>query len=245
MNEMPSPPPSSFKWLKCLELGYEKNTTATPNNHHPCCFRCGKSQEKLFNCARCQVATYCSKECQIQDWKGTDGSMGHKHTCPNYKRVGHEMTFAVEEDKHDAKTELYGRIRFYICPYAVHQSLTVGKGFLFVQSECTLAEVSLLLPHPSQKEMRSVVVHFLTMGEYDSEVCKDDFELAEVRTMLQEAVDAYDETTNVVVLMRFRCGHVALGIAVLVPDYGICKSLGKEYYQNSTAGALQLNLDDI
>jgi hypothetical protein len=46
-------------------------------------------------------------------------------------------------------------------------------------------------------------------------------------------------------LWWFRCGHVALGIAELVPDYGICKSLGKDYYGDSTAGAIQLNIDDM
>eukprot|EP00548_Thalassiothrix_antarctica_P007208 CAMPEP_0194132416 /NCGR_PEP_ID=MMETSP0152-20130528/2896_1 /TAXON_ID=1049557 /ORGANISM="Thalassiothrix antarctica, Strain L6-D1" /LENGTH=158 /DNA_ID=CAMNT_0038827471 /DNA_START=234 /DNA_END=713 /DNA_ORIENTATION=+ len=158
------------------------------------------------------------------------------------------MKLEVEEEKNDAKSELYSRIRFYICPYAVHKSQKLGRGFLFVQSECTLAEVSLMVPKNSQGlliSQRSILVHFLTVGEYDSEICRDDFELAEVRSTLQDAVDSYDEQSNVVILMRFRCGHVALGIAKLVPDYGICKSLGNNYYKNSTAGALQLNLDDM
>lgn len=90
-----------------------------------------------------------------------------------------------------------------------------------------------------------MLLHYLTVGEYDSEVCREDFELAAVRTKLQEAVDTYDVQTSVVVLMRFRCGHVALGISPLVPDYSICKSLGKSYFENNTAGALQLNLDDM
>jgi hypothetical protein len=38
---------------------------------------------------------------------------------------------------------------------------------------------------------------------------------------------------------------VALGKAVLVPDYGICKKLGEDYYANNPAGAIQLNLDDL
>jgi hypothetical protein len=158
------------------------------------------------------------------------------------------MVIKNEEDKTAAKTELYGRIRFYVCPYAVHKLSILGKGFLFIQSECTLAEASLMLPKNAQGHamgVRSVLVHYLTIGEYDSEICRDDFELAEVRDKLQEAVDSYDQESKVVVLMRFRCGHVALGTAVLVPDYGICKSLGKDYYTDSTAGALQLNLDEI
>jgi hypothetical protein len=159
------------------------------------------------------------------------------------------MVITTDDDKSAAKAELYGRIRFYVCPYAVHRSQTLGKGFLFIQSDCTLAEVSLMLPKNAKGHaiaMRSILVHYLTVGEYDTEICRDDFELAEVRPKLKEAVDAYDVETHVVVLMRFRCGHLGLGTAVLVPDYGICKSLGQSYYSDeSTAGALQLNIDDI
>lgn len=92
---------------------------------------------------------------------------------------------------------------------------------------------------------RSVLLHYLTMGEFDSEVCRDDFELAAVRTPLRKAVEEYTEQTSLVLLTRFRCGHMALGVAQLVPDYGICKSLGKDYFSANTSAALQLNLDDI
>lgn len=159
------------------------------------------------------------------------------------------MRIESEEDKASARKDIFQRIRFYACPYAVQKESILGRAFLFFQSDCTLAELSLPLPksangRPIQK-LRAVLLHYLTIGEYDSEVCREDFELAAVRTKLQEAVDAYDVETHVVVLMRFRCGHVALGVVPLVPDYAICKSLGREYFQDSTAGALQLNLDDM
>jgi hypothetical protein len=89
------------------------------------------------------------------------------------------------------------------------------------------------------------LLHFLTQGEFDSEVCRDDFELALMRTPLKDAVETYDTEKEVVLLCRFRCGHMALGKAALVPDYGICKKLGQDYYSENTAGALQLNLDDL
>jgi hypothetical protein len=158
------------------------------------------------------------------------------------------MILKTEEEKKEVRGEVYGRVRFYVCPYAIHKQQSLGRGFLFLQSDCTLAEVSLTVPmnawgHPIG--MRSLLIHFLTVGEYDSEICRDDFELAQVRGTLRKAVEDYDPESMVVVLMRFRCGHVALGIAELVPDYGICKNLGKDYYGDSTAGAIQLNIDDI
>lgn len=158
------------------------------------------------------------------------------------------MTLESDENKSASKVELYSRIRFYVCPYAVHKSKALGKGFLFIQSDCTVAEVSLMVPKNAQGHtipLRSVLVHFLTLGEYESEVCRDDFELTEVRSTLQDAIDSYDEKSKVVILMRFRCGHVSLGVAELVPEYNICESLGRDYYKDSTAGALQLNLDQI
>lgn len=158
------------------------------------------------------------------------------------------MVLETEEHRQEARTFLFGRIRFYACPYAVHRSTILGKGFLFIQSDRTLAELSITIPKSASGHhmgMRSVLIHYLTLGEYDSEICRDDFELAAVRPDIQKEVNAYDDRASVVLLMRFRCGHVAVGTAPLVPDYGICKSLGKDYYEQNNAGALQLNLDDI
>lgn len=88
-------------------------------------------------------------------------------------------------------------------------------------------------------------MHFLTMGEFDADVISDDFEMAAIRTKLQELVNTYKSEKEVVILLKFRCGHVSLGKGVLVPDYQICKRLGVDYYAENTAGAVQLNLDDL
>jgi len=66
-----------------------------------------------------------------------------------------------------------------------------------------------------------------------------------VRGKLIEAVEKYDELKQMVILMWFRCGHVAVGKASLMLDYNACKQLGKDYYQDVTAGALELHLDDV
>ena len=161
------------------------------------------------------------------------------------------MMIVFPDDKESARQDVFQRIRFYGCSYAVHKSITLGRGFLFVQSDSTLSEMSLPVPIlPNGRHMtrpRSVLLHFLTMGEYDSELCRDDFEMATVRGELNTAVSGYDREKELVIVMRFRCGHVAVGVAPLVPDYNLCKSLGKEYFggANERSGAVQLNLDDI
>lgn len=157
------------------------------------------------------------------------------------------MMIVFGDDKDSARQDILSRIRFYAYPYAVHKSQSTGRGLLFVQSDSSLAVLSLPTPILSNgrrmTKQRSVLLHWLTMQEFGSEVCMDDFELASVRNELKEAVETYDKKVEVPVLMRFRCGHVAVGIAPLVPDFKLCTVLGNEYGQGD--GALQLNIDDM
>lgn len=160
------------------------------------------------------------------------------------------MMIIFGDDKDTARQDILSRIRFYAYPYAVHKASKTGRGFLFVQSVTSLAVLSLPTPILSNGRrcptQRSILLHWLTMKEYDSELCMDDFELAAVRKELKAAVETYDEKVEVPVLMRFRCGHVAVGIAPLVPDYKLCGVLGKDFYGSRQGeGALQLNIDDM
>lgn len=158
------------------------------------------------------------------------------------------MMIIFSDDKDEARQDIISRIRFYALPYAIHKQASSGRGFLFLQSDSSLAVLSLPSPVMSSgrkySRQRSVILHWLTMKEFDTEVCMDDFELATVRTDLHSVVEAYDEKVEVPLLMRFRCGHVAVGVAPLVPDLKLCKILGKEYYAESS-GAVQLNIDDM
>lgn len=158
------------------------------------------------------------------------------------------MMIIFSDDKDEARQDIISRIRFYALPYAIHNYSSSGRGFLFLQSDSSLAVLSLPQPILSNgqkySKQRSVLLHWLTMKEFDTEVCMDDFELAAVRKELNSVVEAYDEKLEVPVLMRFRCGHVAVGVAPLVPDFKLCTILGKEYYAESS-GAVQLNIDDM
>lgn len=248
--DLPSQPePKTMRWSKCMELGYTAGTSETYSSSYNtnCCFKCGKAGATA-RCSKCATICYCSRECQLADWKKGAGG-GHKYACKAYKRVGPNMTMLDDDDKKTAREDVLTRIRFYACSYSVHKSLDLGEGFLFLQSQSTLAELSLPQPRlPSGRMMegtRSVLLHYLTMGEFDQEVCREDFEMASVRTELTQVVESYDRQEEVAVLMRFRCGHVSVGVAPLVPDYRVCKSLGEEYFGRGTEGALQLNLDDV
>ena len=167
-----------------------------------------------------------------------------------YKRVGSDMIIVFPDDKETARQEIFQRIRFYACPYFVYKSESrKTKGFLFIQSDSTLAEMSLPIPVLANglpiTKTRSVLMHFLTIEEYDKELCRDDFELTTVRNSLNEALSEYNESDQIVLMMRFRCGHIAVGITTLVPNHMLCKTLGKEYYENAGSEAVQLNIDDM
>ena len=243
----PQPTPKAIRWSECIELGYVTDETAPATESSSSCFKCGKSGATA-KCAKCSTVSYCSRDCQLADWKKGSGG-GHKYCCAAYKRVGPAMTLTEAEDKCTAREAVLTRIRFYACSFAVHKAHNLGKGFLFLQSPSTLAALSLPIPKLPNGTMmdgiRSVLLHYLTMGEFDQEVCRDDFEMTSLRTALTKAVEEYDDKEEIVVLMRFRCGHVAVGVAPLVPDYRVCKSLGKEYFGEGMEGALQLNLDDV
>ena len=229
--------PNVVTWIKETELGYKESAPRSL-----VCFGCGtKTAEKLSKCSKCGVAVYCSRECQVNDWK-----VGrHKLACPSYARVAKQPL--SEATKATIRNELFARIRFYICPYAVFRTGELGRGFLFLQTDRTLVDMSLYIPKDCTGHTinRSVLLHFLTLGEFDSEVCRTDFELALLRTPLKEAVETYDTEKEVILLCRFRCGNMSIGRATLVPDYRICKKLGQDYYSENSSGALQLNLDDL
>lgn len=185
---------------------------------------------------------------QVKNWKGGDGKVGHKFSCAAYKRVGEDTMIIFGDDKDTARQDIISRLRFYALPYAIHKFSSAGRGFLFLQSDSSLAVLSLPSPVLSNgrkyTRQRSVLLHWLTMKEFDTEVCMDDFELASVRKELNAVVESYHEEIEVPVLMRFRCGHVAVGVAPLIPDFKLCTMLGKEYYAE-TSGAVQLNIDDM
>lgn len=262
-------PIQPFSWTKVVELCYslpDSVSSSDGNNiKRSRCFCCEKQEEEVtFKlCGKCKVAKYCSRECQLQDWKKQ-----HKRACASYQRMMYRniptgnndeeytdkvilgWTLRSDDTKCDVRNDFFGKIRFYVCPYAVARYNELGRGFIFLQTNHTLNVTSLSLPIDCDgyhAGVRSCSVHYLTTGEYDQEVCRDDFEMTMMREELHDAITQYDPIKQIVVMMRFRCGHVALGTTSLVPDYKLCQHLGRDYCDQSTGstiGSLQLNLDE-
>jgi hypothetical protein len=256
-------PPSTISWLASAELGYslfhEQVSATAPDQRitrkYPRCSYCKKAgaaedgggSASLKECGRCRSVAYCSRECQVLDWK-----QRHKRLCDSYRQLtedtlGH-LSLLETTDRDAIRTGIFSKIRMYACPYSVHQGRALGKGFLFVQSTVTLALMSLGMPvhlnGEPMTERRSIILHFLTLGEFDVEVCREDFELATLRPQLRHAVETYDPEKEVVLLARFRCGHLAVGVTSLVPEYSVCERLGQEYFGERGTDPLQLDIDD-
>jgi hypothetical protein len=223
-------------------LGYEGAEEPSPTD--PVCFGCGKPLTTLSKCAKCKVAAYCERDCQVKDWKAS-----HKAACASYQRVGANMKGLVTpESQAQARQEIFHRVRFYACAYAIHKEAQVGKGFLFLQSNHSLAAMSVAIPKDSYGRKlgtRGIMVHYLTLGEFSSELCRDDFEMTTFKSDLTTAVENYDPQTQVILLLRFRCGHVAIGRAQLSMSYASFKTLGKQFFAEQNAECLQLNIDDV
>jgi MYND finger len=247
-------PPSIVSWRESVELGYALDPVeANASGERKCgyCRRIGARSDgagpTLKSCARCRAVEYCSRECQTSDWKER-----HRKLCGSYQQLSVDETGNLvlndTADKSLVKSAIFSKVRLYACPYAVHQSRSMGRGFIFVQSTVTLATMALPSPFDMNgeplRERRSLILHFLTLGEFDVEVCREDFELATLRPQLKDLVDSYKPEEELVMLARFRCGHLAVGLASLVPEYNACVRLGREYFADHGTDPLQLDIDD-
>jgi hypothetical protein len=56
--------------------GASSSSGSSSSSKGSCCDRCGAAAEKLMRCGRCQQRRFCSKECQVADWKE-----GHSLVC--------------------------------------------------------------------------------------------------------------------------------------------------------------------
>ncbi|KAG5179902.1 hypothetical protein JKP88DRAFT_297774 [Tribonema minus] len=189
---------------------------------------------KPFNqCSGCG-SRYCCRECQVSDWKSL-----HKPMCAQLKA----LSAGAKVDKRDAVSRTLSKVRLYLCPFAVCHGSAIGPGFVFVQSPNSLLELNYMGPVTSAGRalQRSLVLHYMSPGEFVEAVMQDDFELMTVRTPLEAAIAAADAQREVVVLMRARCGYICVVTMPLVPEIAVCRALAGDYEGRD---ALQLNLDE-
>lgn len=200
---------------------------ALPARTYVKCMRAECLKSASSACARCG-AKFCSRECQVKDWKV------HKRMCSQLKAVYAGLS---REQKHQTVLNVIAKVRMYAFPFYVHQN---HKGILFLQSSNELVD---FFCEPNVNRFgetihRSLVVSFITRREFEDDI--DDFELVFARAAVRRSLARVDEH-HAVLLLRFRCGYVAVLVAPIVPDLGICRALAGDYEGKPQ---LQLNIDD-
>ena len=219
-----------------------------PPDGEPRCFRCGAAGATA-SCVQCKVAIYCNKECQRLDWKSSTGAFGgHKGLCARYKLLGRAMCVPAASQR-ALVSEVLGKARLYLCPFALHHAEASGGGFLFVQSECTLAELALPAPRDCHGSAltrpRSLVLQHMALEEY-AEFCAHmggaaQRQGAPSQECMAAAVAARGEE-ELVLLLRTGCGMSAALLTPVVPELRVCRTLAADYAGKE---ALQLDLDEL
>ena len=194
--------------------------------------------KRFAACAKCQTARYCSRECQIQDWK--KGGR-HKRMCPQLTAFK-ERGFDRDQKRHAVIVGCLGRVRLYVFPFYVGKRAKHGDGFLFLQCPAPLEDFyfDTDATRYGEAQKRAVVASYVTPKEFDDELVAADFELALARRGVLEAVEQADES-RAAVLCKFRCGFVCAFVTKIVPDVRVCAALCADYEEMAT---LRLNIDD-
>ena len=246
-------------------LHEEAHEATEPLANPRCCFACG-APTPGSDCAKCGVASYCNRECQMADWSQSKGGRwgGHKGAqCEGYKKLGKEQRLPTEAARREVVEALLARVRLYLCPFALaHGSggvvagadrgkqraaaATKPRGCCFLQVGCTLTQVALPAPRdcagvalpPGE---RSALLHFVSLAEFEAEIADSDPALGRARAALAEAIKAHDDQREVVVLVRAHCGTTCILVQPLVPERNVCLQLAGEYEAQE---ALQIDLDE-
>ncbi|CAN0334568.1 unnamed protein product, partial [Hapterophycus canaliculatus] len=107
--------PPGLCLANCQRAACDK--TEEPNGQAFCC------------CSKCGVK-YCCRNCQVMDWK-----KDHKAMCGQLKemRAGAAGGGRAPLDRQSVVARVLGRVRLYLCPFAVCHGEALGRGFVFVQ----------------------------------------------------------------------------------------------------------------
>jgi hypothetical protein len=145
---------ASVEWLHSAKLEYASTTTSpAPEAPTPAAavgLTCSSKAcshgtgapggTELKKCSRCGGAWYCSRECQVADWK-----QGHKHACGRVKRFLQDPSTV---NNRVACVRLLRRIRLYTGPFVVAHEAGAGgqpgQGFLLIQSPNAIQDFALL-----------------------------------------------------------------------------------------------------
>ncbi|KAF8140078.1 hypothetical protein EV363DRAFT_1250373 [Boletus edulis] len=97
---IPMPTAADLNRITYLGAAKFKEAMSRPDGHPEkldfsimaSCFNCDGPRQKPLVCSACRSAVYCSKKCQIANWKtGRFGTEGHKSFCERNKVRKYEI----------------------------------------------------------------------------------------------------------------------------------------------------------
>jgi hypothetical protein len=181
------------------------------------CFGC-EAPGATSACAKCGVARYCSRECQLACW-----NRAHKAGCAALRSLGPSQRLTTADAVRTAADRLVSQLRLYLLPFAAqhggppratlptppaNNKTTVRHpptGFVFLQSETSLDGLSLPTGRPPRdcsgrplSQPRNVLMHFVTLQEFDAELVAALPAVAGARAALVEAMAGADGATEAV-----------------------------------------------
>lgn len=187
-----------------------------------------QSKENKFSaCSRCG-AKYCSRACQVKDWKLT-----HKLICQDKKK--NQEAKALNDNLECTKVEAHitdeeailsvlNRLMAYTAPFAVFQFEQQAKGVLFVQTQQDLKEFRYTGKINEHKEMldRVVICHYINETELEEDVMPNIPELEKHKGYWRAALRKYKPKSQVVLLIKTGCGWTHCITVPLEPTYQMC-----------------------
>jgi len=188
-------------------------------------------KKRFAMCAKCGTASYCSRECQVLDWK-----RAHKQNCKQYGCIRKGETI----DHRPVIEKLLVKANMYLSPFYIGKREERGPGFLYLNSANTLEQLYLTVPIDINGNAfsRDITVRFCTKEDFRAMV-KANFELATVAKKLYECNMNSKERIPVVVMLR--CGmFVVLEIPYPPLGYDVCERMSTHHAEHEK---LQLSLD--
>lgn len=227
------------RWEYEEDLMYARRDAADGDNASAKCMRPGclereKGGVSFAKCAKCG-SKFCSRECLRKDWKAN-----HKTMCGEIQKFN--QGFNAEMKRETIVRGVLGRIRLYVFPFLVHHRDAESSGCLFLQSPQPLEDFFFErnVTRQGERVSRQILATFVTQKEFQEEIISADFEMALAAAAVSRALDS--DETKAPVLLRFRCGYIAVLVANIVPDLAVCRKLGEDYVGKNQ---IQLNIDDI
>ena len=265
-----------------LEVAWKYEDVPAPNkaegDEHTTalfCFACAKAfvDARVFVCAKCGVARYCGRECQVRHWK----QAGHKFGCDRYKLLGTGQELVGAAATREVVERLASSVRLYICPFAVQNhselearreaggskghaescetlSCAESRGFVLIQSASPLAELALPAPTDCRgralPESRMLLMHYATLADFEGGegigggIGAGRPALVAARPALVEALTSHDPSKEVVVLCHFGPPAAPYTAVLVSPLLQMAICLA---LATDYAGkdSVQLNLDDL